>query len=558
MNSLVGRDEELRLVERALAAGAGVVVMGAAGVGKTRLARAAALALEPPRPIVWVAGTRSAAQVPFGAFAHLLPDCDLPGGDRLAVMMLARRAVLDVAGDRSILIVDDAHLLDRMSAALVHSLALAKACLVVTVRAGELAPDAVTALWKDNLLECLELQPLGQGEVGELVAQLLDGPVEAQATAQVWDATRGNPLFCCELVRAAKTTGVLSRERDVWRWQGAFPGAGRLWDVLDTRLAEPDADELRALEILALADGSDATLIDALVDPGARVALVRSALLEESVSEAGRILRLSHPLYGAALRRRMPAGRRRVLCGQLADAAEARGLSFGPELLRVAGWRLESGQRGDPALFIAAARRAQSAFEPRLAERCARAAVDAQGGPDAERALALALGAQGQVAAAEQIFTQLERHAIDDAQRAALAGTRAEMLMLSGVRAADAAAVASRAAGMMHPGPARDELRVFEAAWRWLTGDAGIVDRRDEWERIERENKRLGRLVAWALVPPLCMAGRIGDALGLLDRWEGSRARARAMAGHDRAPRGDRRAPPRGASCLARAPHRRV
>ena len=469
VNELVGRDEERRLVERALTYGSGAVVMGTAGVGKTRLARAAAHGSGSARAVVWVVGTRSAVGVPFGAFAHLLPDRELPGRDRLAVMMLARRSVLGALGEGSILVVDDAHLLDPMSAALVHSLALARlTSLVVTVRTGEPAPDAVTALWKDGVLECLELQPLARAEVDELVAGLLDGPVDAQVCSRVWEATRGNALFCCELLRAAKAAGVLARGPDVWRWRGSLPGAGRLWDVLEARLAELDTDERSALEIIALADGSDAAPLVELVDSAARVALVRRALVEEAEGEAGSVLRLAHPLYGDALRRGMSVGRRRALCGQLADSAEARGLAFGPELLRVAGWRLEAGQGGDPRLFIAAARRAQSAFDPGLAERCGRAATAAGGGPEAERALAIALGGQGQVASAEEIFTRLERlEAEDDAERAALAGARGEMLMLSGVRAADAAAVAGRAADSMRPGPARDELRVFEAAWGW-------------------------------------------------------------------------------------------
>lgn len=521
MNELVGRDEERRSVERALAYGVGAVVMGAAGVGKTRLARAAAHGFGSARAVVWVVGTRSAVGVPFGAFAHLLPDRDLPGRDRMAVMMLARRSVLGAAGEDSILVVDDAHLLDPMSAALVHSLALARlTSLVVTVRTGEPAPDAVTALWKDGVLECLELQPLARAEVDELVAALLDGPVDARVYSRIWEATRGNALFCCELLQAAKAAGVLARGPDGWRWRGSLPGAGRLWDVLEARLAELETDERSALETIALADGSDAALLVELVDSAARVALVRRALVEEAEGEAGSVLRLAHPLYGDALRRGMSVGRRRALCRQLADAAEARGLAFGPELLRVAGWRLDAGQGGDPRLFIAAARRAQSAFDPRLAERCARAASAAGGGPEAERALAIALGGQGQVALAEEIFTRLEREATDDAERAALAGARGEMLMLSGVRAADAAAVAGRAADGIRPGRARDELRVFEAAWGWLSGDSRIVDRRDEWARIERENKRLGRLVAWALVPQLGMAGRIERALDMLDRWE--------------------------------------
>jgi hypothetical protein len=47
--------------------------------------------------------------------------------------------------------VDDAHLLDELSAVLVHQLALRRAAtLVLTLRTGQTAPDTVTALRKDG------------------------------------------------------------------------------------------------------------------------------------------------------------------------------------------------------------------------------------------------------------------------------------------------------------------------------------------------------------------------------------------------------------------------
>ena len=73
---IVGRQPELAVFERAQSAGeqAGLVIHGRAGVGKTRLAeecrpRAAAAG----HPTEQVTGSRSAALVPLGAVAGLLP-----------------------------------------------------------------------------------------------------------------------------------------------------------------------------------------------------------------------------------------------------------------------------------------------------------------------------------------------------------------------------------------------------------------------------------------------------------------------------------------------------
>lgn len=502
-------------MQRSLGAGSGVVVLGAAGVGKTRLADALR---EASGEAVWVAGTRSASPIPFGAFAHLLPPLDAPGLDRLAVMMLARRAVLEAMGDGSpVLVVDDAQLLDEASAALLHQLVMARAVrVVVTVRLGESAPDAVTALWKDGWLECVELQPLGRLAVEELVGQLVGGRVDALAVARVWEQTRGNPLFCHELVRAATASGVLAYDGDVWRWRGALPGIGRVWDLIDARLSELDPDSLGALEVVAVADGADVRLLDSLVDASARVGLTRRGLIEEHEEGNRSIIRLVHPLFGEAVRARILPARRRAVCGQLADAAAERELVVGGELLRVAGWRLEQGAGGDPGMFVAAARRAQAGFDARLAERFARAAMASGGGFEANLALAVALGAQGQIATADRIFAQLEQDAPDDVLRAVVAAQWSEMLFLDG-RSLDAARLVGKAARALAPGRLRDELRVLEANWAWLSGDLREFDRVEEWLRIGQRSERWGMLVAFVIAPMLVVAGRPEEAMRMLE-----------------------------------------
>jgi hypothetical protein len=82
-------------------------------------------------------------------------------------------------GARLALGVDDAHLLDDASAALVHQLAATgSGFVVVTVRSGASAPDPVVGLWKDGLAERVEVQALGRGELDELVTGALGGQVE--------------------------------------------------------------------------------------------------------------------------------------------------------------------------------------------------------------------------------------------------------------------------------------------------------------------------------------------------------------------------------------------
>src|ERR1700722_11744513 len=163
---LTGRAEELRLIDEALCDGEykGIVVAGAAGVGKTRLTReAASAAAQAGWAVRRVAGTASGRAVTLGAFARWADATDTSS------LALARKVFAGLAdganGAPLLVLVDDAHLLDDLSAMILHQLVLQDvASVIATIRTGDPAPDAVTALWKDRLLRRLELQPLSRNE----------------------------------------------------------------------------------------------------------------------------------------------------------------------------------------------------------------------------------------------------------------------------------------------------------------------------------------------------------------------------------------------------------
>ena len=166
---LVGRREELTIIDRTLSEGKfrGSLLAGEPGVGKTRLAREA-LAAAGTRGCFtgWAAASRAVAAVPFGAMAHLLPAAT-GSSSHLRMLQQAGEWLAAQAGGRLVVLgVDDAHLLDDASAALVHHLVIAGvASVVATVRTGQTAPDPVTALWKDGAVERLEVQALAR-EIG--------------------------------------------------------------------------------------------------------------------------------------------------------------------------------------------------------------------------------------------------------------------------------------------------------------------------------------------------------------------------------------------------------
>src|SRR3984885_9703152 len=121
---MVGRERELGVITRARDAGsAAVVVSSSMGLGKSRLAREVlAQAERDGASTVWVQATRSASNVPMGAFAGGI-SADLYSEDAFEALRRAGQTFRELARARPLVIaVDDAHLLDAASAALVLQL----------------------------------------------------------------------------------------------------------------------------------------------------------------------------------------------------------------------------------------------------------------------------------------------------------------------------------------------------------------------------------------------------------------------------------------------------
>ena len=162
----------------------------------------------------------------------------------------------EAGGGPLVLGVDDAHLLDAMSAALVHQFALqANGFVVVTIRTGGPAtPDPVVALWKDGLAERLEIQPLGRDEADELVACGLRGQVDGTTLDWLWRLRRGNPLFLRELILGGLASGALSVASGVWRWDGPMIAPPRLIELVEACLGGLDSPERDLLELVAFGE----------------------------------------------------------------------------------------------------------------------------------------------------------------------------------------------------------------------------------------------------------------------------------------------------------------
>lgn len=134
---LLDRPVEQEAIRSALggAESCGVILVGAAGVGKTTLARN--VIASPRSKVRWAACTESSRSIPLGAFAHWVSSSALR--DPVALIASARESIL--ADENTVVGIDDAHLLDQLSATLLHQIAVERAGhILATVRSGEPVP----------------------------------------------------------------------------------------------------------------------------------------------------------------------------------------------------------------------------------------------------------------------------------------------------------------------------------------------------------------------------------------------------------------------------------
>ncbi|WP_164704304.1 AfsR/SARP family transcriptional regulator [Blastococcus litoris] len=346
---LVGRAAELSqlqaVAEQVGSGRAAVVVLeGEAGIGKTRLAEAAA---EAGRAAGWsVAWSRCADDAGAPALwpwtqvleqlgqdeLTLRPDSADDDADaaRFRLFQDLRSRLTAAAGDAPVLVVlDDLQGADTTSVQLLGLLARhlprAPVLLVVTARTvGEQLPEAVTdclaRLAREPSATCLRLPGLDADEVAALLAAQLGSPGDRSLATAVHDRTGGNPFFVVELSRWMVGAHDLHLDH--------VPVPPSVGEVLRTRVSRLPAGTREVLELCAVA-GREVTLdlLEAARLPAeAALGALDSAVAVGLVVEGSRpwSWRFTHALIQEVLVGDLPALRRARLHARLGEALERR------------------------------------------------------------------------------------------------------------------------------------------------------------------------------------------------------------------------------------------
>ncbi|OBH17626.1 AAA family ATPase, partial [Mycobacterium sp. E3247] len=392
--------------------------------------------------------------VSFGAFSHLVEIADI---GKPAALLRAARASLD--GDDLLLVVDDAHELDILSATLVYQLALAGVARMVVTGRADSAPEAVAALWTDGLLTRIDIEaPGGATTPAEVDAFLGEMPAEARA-------------------------------------------------VLDY-LAVAEPLSLADLTVLA---GAEA--VGEAVDCGAVETRVRGDASDDPV------VYTAHPLFAERVRAVLGgdgARRRRTDVVRQLSQHPPEHLS---DRLRLASVALDSDAPQPVAELVAAAQQALRLGDLALGERLASSALERSGGLAARLALAHALGWQGRGREADAVLAGLDPSALTETALMDWALLRAanQFWMLSEPERATAFLRTIR--GHVSDAGARTTLDALSATFAMNAGNVGHAVK--VADAVLAAPHAGDQAVAWAAsTAALCAArqGRFGDVEPLAQR----------------------------------------
>jgi len=530
---LVGRSDELAYAQAALASGevSGVVLAGHPGVGKSRLAHELVSSVwDSDTRVVSCVATRATASIPFGAVAELLGTFDAALDDQLAVLRAVTSSLASPSDRKVLITLDDAHLVDDATAALLHHVVNRRlAQVVVTVRSGEALPEAITAMWKDGHCVRIDVQALARTETAELASAALGGPVGGPTLSRLWNLSRGNPMFLRELVLQAVEDGSLVEHMGYWRWTGDVQPRERLIDVVRSGMGRLAADDRHVITLVAFGEPLELDSLERLADHGAIARLMHRGVIESNVDGSSCTVSLGHPLYGEVIRADTSAIEARNVMRQLAEAMLDSPRRAAVDAGRLGRWAIDLGMTIDSVVLQQAAREAYLAGDFGLAARLAQSDPEWRVGPSGY-ILGSALARLEREAEAVDVLEQAAANPPSEELRGRIAYARMHILATRLGMPAEAERVYAEAMETVSDPVWRDLLTV---GWTPMLVVAGRRDEADALLKplVDSEHHRIQvaalRGLAYLLTPAgrtdtlieLCDQ-RLAQAFALRDDWE--------------------------------------
>ncbi|WP_427173972.1 LuxR C-terminal-related transcriptional regulator [Arthrobacter sp. 92] len=367
-----------------------VFVVGDPGLGASSLLAHLHQSRANRSAIMTVHGSPSLAAVPYGALSPYLSELSVADVTSKVAVLRALWAHLERSRPHpgpALLLVDDAHDLDSATAEMVAELVQAGwAKLVATCIPRPGIPQPMLRLWHDGTAERFDIAPLTLEQGHSLCEALLGGTVLNSTAREFWQESGGNTLLLKTLVLEAQRSGTLIQRHGVWLSTDSNVRSLELTAVVKVQLMRISAEGREALNLIALAEPVDRSIVSDIAGEPAVKELLEQRLVVQSV-DSQPTLRLVSPVYGEVLRRIVPAARSLQLHRQLVDRMSMP--ADKPEsLLRMVCWSLDCGAEVPDNVLLRAAVLACKLFQSETALRIAWAVQDPQLQPTARAVMA--------------------------------------------------------------------------------------------------------------------------------------------------------------------------
>lgn len=297
--------------------GISVRVIGAAGSGRTTVARRVAVDLEDQGVKVYsISAMPSLATAPFAGIISLGLDLRSKPSGILGVADLVT-AELARPGSR-VFVIDDVENLDRESLSVIDIVQKRTLRPLITTMSDKSlqvgAPALTLGPWPEA---SVELPPLRFEQINSLITQILGAPADVDVVARILTKSGGNLRLITRILHSAVLSKRLVLLDGRWRMSGETLLNEHLRSTVEAMLHGLDREELRALERMAVIGAHpldeprrtiDATVLDVLERRGlVSVVTGPDGLLRASVFP---------PLLADYLRSQV-LGSRRVLSGTI-------------------------------------------------------------------------------------------------------------------------------------------------------------------------------------------------------------------------------------------------
>jgi DNA-binding CsgD family transcriptional regulator len=494
----------------------GILVCGAAGVGKSRIAREAlSAAASQGCETRWTVGTSSARAIPLGAFTAWAPSGVTDTVQLLRGVIESLTASSSAA--KVVLGVDDVHLLDDLSIFVVHQIVQRGAARVIlALRDGAAIPAAIQELWTAGQFDRLDLKQLSLDETAELLSATLEGSVDSDAAQRLWKLTRGNVLFLRNIVEQEVADGRIVQENGTWRWIGDPIMPPGLVELIESRIGDLPAPVSDVIDVLAVAEPIELAALTRITDAAAIEEAETRDLITLEPAGSGIEVRVAHPLYGQVRRRRAARTRLRRLRGLV--AAELAASSDHDDIrvvVRRATLSLDSDLTPDADLLVRAAHGAVWLGDLSLADRLAEAATHAGAGPEPNFVRAHALSWLGRGEEAEAVLAGIETNELTDQDHARFAFLRSSNMLWALADPPRAKELIDKASRIVPP-HARTYIDAFLAIY-WFAMDQPDAAMRTSKSLALEDIPVVGVEIAWAMAQICADAGRMAEAVAVAD-----------------------------------------